>query len=59
MRWYISSLIGALGLAESREKRKTFERKVSGSYYCVEMTEEDHADLSIMFQGANNIPEHV
>lgn len=26
---------------------------------CVEMTDEDHADLSIMFQGANNISEHM
>ena len=41
--------------AERREKklRETFEAE------CVEMTDEDHADLSIMFQGANNIPEHM
>ena len=41
--------------AERREKhlREMFEAE------CVEMTDEDHAELSIMFQGENNIPEHM
>ena len=41
--------------AEKREKRlrEKFEAE------CVEMTDEDHADLSVMFKGANNIPEHM
>jgi len=43
--------------AEKREKywRNKFEEE------CLEMTKEDHADLSTTFQmqSANNIPEHM
>ena len=40
------------------EKKAKYWREKFGDE-CIEMTEEDHVDLSMMFESASNIPEHM